>query len=279
MTASGGEYPKLSEAVNIIRELRHPTKGCPWDLKQTHQSLLKFLIEECYEFIDAVEDPQKGDHQMEDELGDILLQILLHTAIGEERGSFTMESVAANLSEKIIRRHPHVFGELKESEIEADQVVDNWQKIKQKERQDKGDKNPTLFGQEDLILPPLMSAMEIGKKSKKIAFDWDNAAQVCQVVEGEWQELQEEINQDSPNIEKISEELGDHLFSIVQLARHLKVDPEVALRQANRKFVRRFVAMDSLIKDAGVEISTLNQAQMDLYWDRIKEDEKKCQKN
>mgnify|MGYP003964816041 FL=1 len=120
---------------------------------------------------------------------------------------------------------------------------------------------------------------KIGKKSKDIAFDWENAKQVCQVVEGEWQELQDEICHHQPDLGRITEELGDHLFSLVQLARHLKIDPDTALRDANRKFVRRFIQMEQLIKEAKVDITTLNQNQMDLYWDQVKKDEKKCQKD
>ncbi len=272
--SESSSYPKLIEAIEVIRQLRHPEHGCPWDLEQTHQSLLKFLVEECYEFIDAVEDSEKGDREMEDELGDILLQILLHTTIGQERKAFSMESVAANLSQKIIRRHPHVFGDLQSEKLEADQVFANWQEIKATEREREDGTPPPLFGENDLALPPLMGAMEIGKKSKKIAFDWENAQEVSNVVEGEWQELQHEICQENPNQELIAEELGDHLFSLVQLARHLKIDPEKALRDANRKFVRRFIAMEKLIGEEGGDMTKMNQAEMDIFWDRIKQVEK-----
>ncbi len=257
---ANSEYERFKQ---VIKQLRHPTDGCPWDLKQTHQSLLKYLIEECYEFIHAVETDNL--EEMEGELGDILLQILLHTTIAEESNHFNMESVCKLAADKMIRRHPHVF-EKKDSNIKVSEVLSNWEKIKDEE---KGEKTSEI---EDahLRLPSLMSSVKIGKKTQKIGFDWDDAHQVAYKVEEEWQELKEEIMPSEVNKERIFEEMGDFLFSIVQLARHLDIDPEHALRAANQKFVRRFRSMEDLIRKDNKKLADMNQKQMDVYWDHAK---------
>jgi MazG family protein len=258
---------------NVIAELRHPEHGCPWDLKQTHQSLLKYLLEESYEFIEAVEenDPVK----MEEEIGDVLMQVLLHTQMGSERGEFDIESVAAKLTEKLIRRHPHVFQE-NQTKIDADQVLVNWELIKkeEKERLD-GLVSHHRITSSVLNAPPLMAAMKIGKKTNELKFDWEDYKQVVYKVEEEWQELKEEL---TPNREvnqaAVFEELGDLLFSVAQLARHLNLDPHDALKAANKKFLRRFHAMEDLIIAQGSNIEEMNQDQMDVYWNQAKVNEK-----
>jgi MazG family protein len=264
-------YPNLEALIQTIAMLRDPQKGCPWDLKQNHKSLLKYLIEETYEFTAACED---GDtDEMEDELGDILLQVLLHSQIGSENGSFDIESVAKRLNEKMIRRHPHVF-EPSENKIDSDQVKKNWETIKSQENKDKN-KNAVYFDSSYLQLPSLMSASKIGKKTKRLSFDWEDPGQVSYKVEEEWQELKEELAS-YPNINKqrVYEELGDFLFSSAQLARHLDMDPEQALRDANKKFINRFHKMTKLIIDDGKSVEELNQEQMDHYWVRVKHEEK-----
>lgn len=257
------EYPELEELISVIKKLRDPIHGCPWDLKQTHETLLKYLIEESYEFIAAVE--KNNLKEMREELGDVLLQVLLHTTMAEEKKHFNLEEVAHGLKEKLIIRHPHVFGDVTVNS--AEEVTNNWQKIK---TETKGiDKN--LINEKDLALPALMSANQIGKKTKEIKFDWDNASQVAYKVEEEWQELKEELA-GLPRINKkrVAEELGDVLFSVAQLARHLDIDPELALRHANQKFVKRFNKMENLIEQSGNEIAKMNQAQMDVYWLQVK---------
>ncbi|MDH5581302.1 MAG: nucleoside triphosphate pyrophosphohydrolase [Bdellovibrionales bacterium] len=254
------EYQRFKE---VIKQLRDPENGCPWDLKQTHSTLLKYLIEECYEFIHAVE--TENTAEMENELGDILLQILLHTTIAEESKNFNMESVCKLAADKMIRRHPHVF-ENRDNKIEVKEVLSNWEKIKDEEKGEKDSEIDDAY----LRLPSLMSASKIGKKTQKIGFDWDDASQVSYKVEEEWQELKEEITPTTINKNRIFEEMGDFLFSIVQLARHLEIDPEAALRSANSKFVRRFRKMEELIKDDQKILREMNQKQMDVYWDHAK---------
>lgn len=257
----------------VIADLRHPTDGCPWDLKQTHESLLKYLLEESYEFIEAVEerDPKK----MEEEIGDVLMQVLLHAQMGSEKGQFDLESISARLSEKLIRRHPHVF-ENKGSSISADQVVLNWEKIKAEEKlREQGEHTYHRIKSSVLNAPPLMSAVKIGKKTNEIKFDWDDYTQVAYKVEEEWQELKEELTPHRAlNRDAVFEELGDLLFSVAQLARHLDMDPHDALRAANKKFLRRFHAMEDLMEKKGVKLENMNQEQMDVYWNQAKVDEK-----
>jgi MazG family protein len=264
-------FEKLKE---VIADLRHPTDGCPWDLKQTHQSLLKYLLEESYEFVEAVEsgDPKK----MEEEIGDVLMQVLLHAQLGSEKKVFDIESVSAKLSEKLIRRHPHVF-EKKDTSLSAEQVLINWEKIKAEEKlREAGEKDHHRIKSSVLNAPPLMSAVKIGKKTNDIKFDWDDYTQVAYKVEEEWQELKEELTPHRTlNRDAVFEELGDLLFSVAQLARHLEMDPHDALRAANKKFLRRFHAMEDLMLQKGVVLEDMDQSQMDVYWNQAKFNEKK----
>ena len=265
-------YPELEKLIQVVKELRDPDHGCPWDLKQTHQSLTKYLIEESFEFIHATE--RNNHKEMEEELGDVLLQILLHSTIAEEKKSFSLETVAKKLNEKLIRRHPHVF-ENKNTNIDVSTVVSNWEKIKEEEQKAAGLESETLIKEKVLFYPSLYSANEIGKATQKIKFDWDDAAQVSYKVEEEWQELKEElVHHKDKNQEAIEEEMGDFLFSSAQLARHLGINPEEALRKANKKFMRRFHRMEELIKEDGKNILDMNQKGMDVYWDMAKKEEK-----
>lgn len=263
-------FEKLKD---VIAELRDPIHGCPWDLKQTHESLLKYLLEESYEFIEAVEerDPKK----MEEEIGDVLMQVLLHAQMGSEKGQFDIESVSARLTEKLIRRHPHVF-ENRDTKITADQVLINWEKIKKEEKALEESKHSHhRISYSVLNAPPLMAAVKIGKKTNEIKFDWEDYNQVSYKVEEEWQELKEELTPHREiNTEAVFEELGDLLFSVAQLARHLNLDPHEALKAANKKFVRRFQAMENLMLERGVSLENMNQEQMDVYWNQAKVNEK-----
>lgn len=263
-------FEKLKD---VISELRHPEHGCPWDLKQTHESLLKYLLEESYEFIEAVE--QKDPKKMEEEIGDVLMQVLLHAQIGSEKGEFDIQSISANLTEKLIRRHPHVF-EKNQSKIDADQVLINWEKIKLEEKaREQGLMTHHRISSSILNAPPLASAAKIGKKTNELKFDWEDYTQVVYKVEEEWQELKEELTPHREiNHEAVFEELGDLLFSVAQLARHLNMDPDEALRAANKKFLRRFHAMENLMLKKGARLENMNQEQMDVFWNQAKFDEK-----
>jgi MazG family protein len=268
-------FEKLKD---VIADLRHPTEGCPWDLKQTHESLLKHLIEETYEFCEAVElkDPKK----MEEELGDVLLQVMLHSQLASEKKQFDVESVSQVLREKLIRRHPHVF-ENKNTNINADEVLMNWAMIKaeEKSREEQEHNANHRIKHSVMHAPSLTSALKIGKKTNELKFDWENYSQVAYKVEEEWQELKEEMAPTmGPNKERVFEEMGDLLFSVAQLARHLEIDPELALRAANKKFLRRFCSMEDLMREKGAILEDMNQDQMDVYWNQAKVLEKKLKK-
>ncbi|MCY4523152.1 MAG: nucleoside triphosphate pyrophosphohydrolase [Halobacteriovoraceae bacterium] len=249
----------------IVKKLRDPKDGCPWDLEQTHTSLLKNLIEETYEYIAAVE--KKDFSNMQEELGDILLQVLMHAIMAEEQGPFDLTSVMDKLSDKLVHRHPHVFKKADKAQS-PQEALENWNKMKNQER-----KNPKehLIDEKYLDMPSLMSAQKIGDKSHKIGFDWPDINQVSYKVEEEWQELKEEMGPVGKyNRSRVAEEMGDFLFSTVQLARHLDLDAEEILRQANKKFIHRFKTMEDLIKREGMDISKMDQKQMDHFWDRSK---------
>jgi len=258
------EYPNLIQAINVIAKLRHPKEGCPWDLEQTHQSLLKYLIEESYEYIQATEenDPKK----MEEELGDVLLQVLLHAQIGKDNGLFDLDSVAKTLAEKMIYRHPHVFKD-KTEQLTSKEVLENWDELKKKEKKDE---IRSFFNDDDLCMPALMSAQKIGKKSKKVNFDWDKIEEVLAKVDEELLEVKEELHDPINNKDRIKDEIGDLLFSVTQLARHLEIDAEDALRQANKKFINRFSKLETLIKSENKDMLKMKVPELEAYWQKVK---------
>ncbi|MCF8058707.1 MAG: nucleoside triphosphate pyrophosphohydrolase [Bacteriovoracaceae bacterium] len=264
------ELNEFKNLVQVVKALRDPDTGCPWDLEQNHQSLLKYLFEESYEFKEAVE---KNDPiLMNDELGDILLQVLLHSEIASEADHFNLESVSKNLAEKLIRRHPHVFNNPENKKISAEDVNQNWHEIK---AQEKGLKKSRAIKEKIIYGPALKVAENIGHKTKELNFDWENANQVAWKVEEEWQELKEELMPSKINPERIAEELGDFLFSAAQLARHLNLDPEELLKKANQKFLKRFYAMEDQLSIDGKEFKDMTQEQLDRYWTFAKDQEHK----
>ena len=194
----------IEELINVVRKIRHPEDGCPWDLKQTHESLLKYLVEESYEYIQAVD--EKNIDKMRDELGDVLFQVVLHSQIASESNQFNFDDVAEGIREKMVRRHPHVF-ESKEIAKTEQEVIDNWNKIKSAEK-----KKPYYFMEQDAYGPGLKMADEIGKKSTKVNFDWDNSSEVWEKVKEELLEVEAEYK--NKNKEELEEEIGDLLFSI-----------------------------------------------------------------
>lgn len=256
-------HPELERCIEVIKKLRHPTEGCPWDLEQTHATLLKYLIEESYEYIEAVELNDKK--MMEEEIGDVLLQVLLHSTIAEQEKSFNLESVAKTLADKIVRRHPHVFN--KQNDVTSDEVVQRWQEIKKVE---KGEKKYSI-DEKYLHAPALESANKIGKKSTTVNFDWEDYYQVMSKVEEEWQEVKEELPPGGKfNKERVKEEIGDLLFSVAQLARHLDLNPEECLKDANKKFIRRFQKVEDVVKSQGKKLEEMPQASLEEIWVKVK---------
>lgn len=244
--------------------LRHPTKGCPWDLEQDHQSLLRYLIEESYEYIYATK--INDTEEMEEELGDVLLQVLLHAQIGSERKAFDIYSVAKKLNDKMIRRHPHVF-EKPDPNITTEELHIRWDKIKKTEKKKSV---AGIFSDKDLAAPPLLAAYKIGKKSHKAEFDWDSASEVMNKVEEELKELKEEIAKN--DLQRSKEEMGDLIFTMAQLARHLNLDPHECLLAANKKFVDRYSELEKLAHPK--KSTELNREQKEALWKKVKDNEK-----
>lgn len=252
--------------VEITQALRDPNDGCPWDLEQNHQSLTQYALEEVCEYIEAVE---MGDlAAMKDELGDVLLQVTLNAEIARQENMFTIEDVIENISQKMIRRHPHVFSDSKIKD--SSEVIKNWDKIKEQENSNKVTSSPFDL---PTHLPALMAAFKIGKKSKKFNFDWNKPQEVLSKVEEEISELKEAIQNN--DLEHIKEEIGDVLFSVAQLSRHLQIEPEEALRASNRKFKNRFDIVQSKVLASNKSFEDHSIDELEFYWKEAKKDLKK----
>ena len=244
---------KFEELVSIMEKLRGPN-GCEWDKKQTHESLIPYLIEESYELIEEIKN--KNYENMKEELGDILLQVIFHCQIAKENGKFTINDVIEVLTNKLIRRHPHVFGDEKEFSYAR------WEKIKASE---KGEKEFSRIGKVNNALPALSFSRRIQENAANVGFDWEKLEEVYDKVEEELEELKQANSK-----EEIEEEFGDLLFSIVNLSRFLNVDPEYALRKATEKFINRFKKMEKLIEKDGKSIENLSLDELNEYWEESK---------
>lgn len=259
------ERPKLEKLIEVVKKLRDPDGGCPWDLEQTHESLLRYLLEEAYEYIEAVE--KKDAAMMKEEIGDVLLQVILHSVVAEQGKLFNLEEVADVLTKKLIHRHPHVFGE-GDKTLNAEEVREQWEVIKNQEKKSYKSAIPSKL----MHNPALRTANLIGFASTKVAFDWENHQQVLYKVEEEWQEVKAELGPTGHyDQSRVEEELGDLLFSMAQLARHLKVDPEEALRKANKKFLKRFHKMEEMSLMSDHKMGEMSNAQMEELWVKAKE--------
>ncbi|MFK2826957.1 nucleoside triphosphate pyrophosphohydrolase [Bacillus sp. B190/17] len=253
-------YKEFSILRNIIAQLRGPD-GCPWDREQTHESLKKYLIEEAYELLDAI-DREDDDHIIE-ELGDVLLQVLLHAQIGEDEGMFSIEDVIESISRKMIRRHPHVFGDAKAENAEA--VISNWQEIK---KQEKGEEQVFRLDEVEKGLPALLRAYEFQKKAAKVGFDWDEPSGAIEKVMEEWHEFLAEVkNGDSS---KQLDEFGDVLFALINVARFYAIHPEEALAKVNEKFYRRFSHVEERVRESGRSFHDFTLNELDGFWDEAK---------
>ncbi|MCH5278501.1 MAG: nucleoside triphosphate pyrophosphohydrolase [Christensenellaceae bacterium] len=253
----------LSGLMEVMHRLRAPG-GCPWDAEQTHESLRSSLIEEAYEVLDAID--RKDTIALEEELGDLLLQIVFHAAIEQERSEFTMRDVTTGIVNKLIYRHPHVFGSVKVNG--ADDVLYNWENLKQKEKSqstvaDAMHAVPASF-------PSLIRSYKIQKKAAHVGFDWGSALEALPKVEEEAAEVRDAII--SGDAAAINEEIGDLLFACVNVSRLMKVDPELALKSATEKFMSRFIRMEQLMLSEGRKIGSMSLSEMDLYWERIKKE-------
>jgi tetrapyrrole methylase family protein/MazG family protein len=251
---------QLDRLIKIIARLRGP-KGCLWDREQTHKSLLNCLLDETYEFFEAVEDGD--DDKMCEELGDLLLQVVLHARIASEKGTFTLEDAAAGISEKLIRRHPHVFGAVKVNS--SDEVLHNWEKIK---RAEKRRSRKHIVDDIPDAMPALFRAEKIQRRVARVGFDWKDTRPVFEKVTEEFNEFRRAIAR--RNRREAEEELGDILFALVNVARHHNICAEDALRAATRKFARRFRYIEDRFAAAGKDLHKATLRQMDRYWEEAK---------
>lgn len=253
-----------SEQIERLRAIMHRLRapgGCPWDAEQTHESIISNLIEEAYECVDAI---RSGDDvHMREELGDLLLQVVFHSEIAEEEGRFDLYQVAAQISEKLVRRHPHVFGET--SAEDSDQVLKQWDAIK---RTEKGEKEVPYLHGVGKGLPALIRANKLLKKASKVGFDWPEEAGVISKIREELGELEEAI--DGKDVNEIEEELGDLFFSVVNLSRYRNIDPEVLMAAANKKFETRFEAMEKELKTCGNSLEHAALGEMQQAWLAVK---------
>lgn len=253
----------FEELKEIIQRLRDPQNGCPWDLEQTHQSLKPNLIEEAYEVLDAIDlnSTEPKSDELKKELGDLLLQVMLHSQIARDNKHFTIDDVISELNNKLIRRHPHVFGENKAND--AKQAIENWEKAKQKENNGK----KSMLDGVPRAMPALQKAQRVSEKAARVGFEWENLEGVRDQILEEIAEFTEASIQKDINIKHVEEEFGDILFALVQLARRLNFNSEDLLQKATDKFIRRFKAMEQSSKKPLSE-STLPE--MDKLWKEAK---------
>lgn len=255
---------KISALLQIVADLRGP-EGCPWDKEQTHQSLTPFAVEEVSELVEAIE--AANDTQTKEELGDVLFQVALHAQLAKERGAFDFEAVVGTLNEKLVRRHPHVFSDVVAKNTE--EVWKNWEALKKQEKALKaeGGAKPKVLDV-PLPLPALQRAAKIGHRTNKLKFDWENPEQVLEKVREEFAELEEAIDEKSDKA--LRHEMGDVLFSLAQLSRHLGLDPEQCLREGNRRFENRFEVMMDIAGQKGLRWDDLSPDEKENLWGEAK---------
>ncbi len=250
-----------------MARLRAPD-GCPWDREQTFDSIKRHTLEETYEVFDAIE--RRAWPDLKDELGDLLLQVLFYAQMASEAGYFTIDDVAANLNAKLIRRHPHIFAGVQATDSDA--VLRNWEQIKQAEKQTAAKSQSSMLDDIPRTMPAMLEAGKLGSRAAKVGFDWPNTDGLFDKLQEEIVELQAELSRpaESKSTSAIEAELGDLLFTAVNLARHLKVDPESALRSTNAKFRRRFEAMESAAGHSDA-LAALTPSQLEILWCQAKD--------
>ncbi len=255
--AGASQFERLCQ---IVAQLRAPG-GCPWDREQTHESLVPGLLEEAYEVAEAIR--TMDETNLREELGDLLLQVVMHAQIASETGRFSIEEVAGEISDKLVRRHPHVFAESDATDTGA--VLKQWDEIK---RAEKGASAQCYFGGLTRALPALMLAQKVQSKAARVNFDWSELKEVVAKVDEELAETKEAIAAQNPDA--VADELGDLLFAVVNLVRKNKLEAETVLAASIEKFITRFHAMEAELKTAGKELGTLELAEMDEVWNRVK---------
>lgn len=256
----------FARLVEIIAQLRAPD-GCPWDRVQTHETLRAHLLEETAETLEAIESGDK--RHLCEELGDLLMQPVMHTQLAAEAGDFTIDDVITGICDKLVRRHPHVFGDV-QAETSAE-VLKNWDTIKKQEKAGRGEKAVSILEELPAELPALASALKISKKAAKVGFEWPDLAGVTGKLQEEAAELQVALETESK--ERAAQELGDLLFTIVNLARWQGINPELALRDTNRRFIGRFQLMENAAREDERELESLSAGEWEDLWQRAKSEE------
>ncbi|WP_411706126.1 nucleoside triphosphate pyrophosphohydrolase [Edaphovirga cremea] len=257
----------LQRLLTIMKTLRDPQTGCPWDRKQTFATIAPYTLEETYEVLDAIQREDYAD--LRDELGDLLFQVVFYAQMGSEQGLFDFDQVCNAISDKLERRHPHIFAT--ELQVSSDEALSKWEQAKSQERADKA-----LFSALDDIpqtLPALMKAHKIQKRCAAVGFDWDTLGPVLGKVYEEIDEVMHEATQAVVDEEKLGEEIGDLLFATVNLSRHLGHKAEDALQAANRKFERRFRRVEELVAQAGMTMNDATLEQMEVFWQQVKKEQ------
>jgi len=282
----------IRRLLAVMVALRAPRTGCAWDLEQDFASIAPYTLEEAYEVVDAIERGDMAD--LQEELGDLLLQVVFHGQMASEAGLFTFDDIAQAVADKMIRRHPHVFGDTQQGAQTPAAVKQNWEAIKAAEKASKDKDNDTasLVDNVPLALPGLTRAVKLQKRAARVGFDWTQAAPILAKIKEEIAELEEVLNgtdpnnndtnnkdannenkgdvSDQPQTARLEEEYGDILFALANLARHLRFDPETALRAANNKFINRFKWMESKAKQEGKELASMSLEDMELLWQQAK---------
>ena len=260
--------PNIDRLIDVMARLRHPTEGCPWDVEQTFETIVPYTIEEAYEVADAVD--RRDMVALRDELGDLLLQVIFHSRMAEEQNDFVFNDVAGAIADKLIRRHPHVFGEGAAADGAA--VKESWESLKADERAEKAaqdGKAASVLDDVPAAFPALMRAEKLQNRAARVGFDWPDLAPVLDKVMEELAELRIEITDDG-GAERLRDEGGDLLFACVNLLRHLKVDPEAALRFANAKFEGRFRAIEATLAADDRTPDDADLAELEALWQRAK---------
>lgn len=257
------ELPSINKIKKIIQILRDPIDGCPWDIKQNYKSLAPYSIEEAYELVNAIE---KNDiSEIKNELGDLLLQVTLISQIASEKDDFTFDDVAEAISEKIIRRHPQIF----DKDYNKDDLPhDSWERIKNLETLSKNVTNGNVLDNIETNIPAMLKSIKIQKRASSLNFDWDNNNQVMKKVDEELNELKEAL--DKKDKDCIEDELGDLFFTLINLSRHLKLDPEQTLRKSNDKFISRFNALENILDEMNLKWHNLNKNEFKDLWEKAK---------
>ncbi|MGL4937536.1 nucleoside triphosphate pyrophosphohydrolase [Shewanella sp.] len=269
----------VAPLLKIMEKLRDPQTGCPWDKAQTFHTLVPFTLEEAYEVADTIE--RLALDELPDELGDLLFQVVFYCQLGKEQGRFDFSTVVNKIIDKLTRRHPHVFGDtIFEADASSQQMKANWEAIKANERQQKalaaGVASPSRVSVLDDIAraqPALSRSIKIQQRVARVGFDWPELEPVVAKIHEEIDEVLAEVNHTTLNQANVQAEMGDLLFAVVNLARHLKVDPEQALRQANDKFERRFQGVEAFARQNNKALEAHSLEELDAYWDMVKAQE------